>query len=172
MVCRGCGDKKSRYAVGSDVDAVPTARPVANLPGAGSVEIPAPGFASTPAEAEAARQTDPLSAFVAAKGMSYEEMVERKRLQFKFLTQQEEQIMSEMTDAMRRVHIDELISVANFQRMGIPGMTPEQAIVALKDSMERPDFSNVLQHYPGLKEAVDKRYRELEDKMLPFPSNK
>jgi hypothetical protein len=155
MTCRDCGNKsKSRHEIKS-------------APLAQSIE-----------EAKAAIEQehqmnpmDPMAALIAAKKMSYEDITERKLMQQRMLMKQSEAMYAEMTEAMRRVHVDELISVVNHSRFSLPGMTSGQAIVALHDILAREEFSFISDIYPGLREAVGHRYAELKDNLLPGPEH-
>jgi len=100
-------------------------------------------------------------AFLAAKNMSYEQMVEKKLFQQRLMEQQEEQLLGEMTEAMRRRHVDELVGVINSEKLTVPGMTPGQAVIALKKTLERDNFSFISSVYPKLKSVIDHRYATL-----------
>ncbi len=148
MTCRDCDDenKTSRHA---------------SQPEAG----PAPGF--TPSPAPSGDTQDPFAAFFAAKNMSYEDLSARKAFRQQLMEQQSEQVMEQMSDAMRQLHIDELIGVANCEKMAVPGMTPGQAVVALKETLSRAEFSFIEDLYPGLSAAVDKRFAQIQEERLP-----
>lgn len=147
MSCKGCGDKPSRYALpGGDVDHQPQA-------GAGFAPSGPP---------------DPLMEFVASKNVSYEEFVERQRFHQRLMEQQHNQMLVEMTDAMRRKYIDELVGVANADKIGAPGLSPDQAVVALKEVLDRPEFSFISDIYPNLRPAVASRYEEIKARALPL----
>ena len=152
MGCRGCSEKTSRYGgvkmEGGDVD---TNIPTGPIPGA----------------TEMAQPTDPMSIFLSAKSYSYEELKERQEFSRRAAKQQSDHIMGEMTDAMKQVHLEELISTANSDIMSIPGMTKDQAVVNIRDALSRPDFAHVSTLYPGLKEAVDSRYEIIVKNALP-----
>jgi len=114
---------------------------------------------------------DPLAALMAAQKMTYEDLTNRRLMQQRMIKRQSESILAEMTDAMRRVHIDELIGVANAERLSLPGMTPAQAIVALQEALGRPDFAFIEDVYPGLTAAVSSRYQKVVERRLPGPEN-
>ena len=164
MSCHNCGNKtSSRHKptssvfVDIDKDRVPQNTEI-NMPG------PAPqvgnGFGPPGAN-------DAFAAFLEAKRLTYEQLTERRLFQQRMVEKQQEQIMGEMSDSMRQVHVDELIAVANCDKAGIPGMTPVQAIVLLKETLERSDFSFIAPLYPGLVEAVTIRYDEIVTNRLP-----
>jgi len=143
MSCKGCGDKPSRHVpISGDIDSKPPAR----------------GFTPDPASGPPG---DPFMAFLAAKNMSYEQMVEKKLFQQRLMEQQEEQLLGEMTEAMRRRHVDELVGVINSEKLTVPGMTPGQAVIALKKTLERDNFSFISSVYPKLKSVIDHRYATL-----------
>lgn len=152
MGCKGCSEKTSRYGgtkmEAGDVDDQKSAGPI---PGASNMAQP----------------TDPMSIFMSAKSFSYEELKERQDFSRRAAQSQADHIMSEMTDAMRQVHLEELIATANSDIMSIPGMTSDQAVVSIKTSLDRPDFTYVETLYPGLKEAVDARHAIIIAKSLP-----
>lgn len=148
MTCRDCDDenKVSRHAP------------------QGTAE-PAPGF--TPGPTPPGGAEDPFAAFFAAKSMSYEELSSRKAFRQQLMEQQSEQVMEQMTDAMRQLHIDELVGVANCEKMAVPGMTPGQAIVALKETLSRTEFYFIENLYPGLNNVVNKRFAKIQEERLP-----
>ena len=166
MGCRGCGEKSSRYSnmpkMTGDVDgaiAAPGFQPDPNsTPSGRKVAMPSP---PSPGE------NDPMGSFLAAKSLSYEEMRDRIEFQQKLMESQQEQVMLQMTDAMRQIHIDELVAVVNCEKMAVPGMTEGQAIMALHEALQREDFSFITELYPGLKEAVSERYIEIQSQKLP-----
>lgn len=150
MACRGCEDKVSRYGgvkMGEgDIDNREN-----NHMSQGSMQHP----------------SDPMSAFFSAKHFSYEELKERQDFSKEAAKKQSEHIMSEMTDAMKQIHLEELIATANSEMMSIPGMTSDQAVVAIKDALDRHNFKFVETLYPGLKEAVNSRYTVIINNRLP-----
>lgn len=153
MSCRDCGDKHSRYdkKVPSNVDETGNrAQQVRD----------APGFNAGPA-------SDPFTSFFAAQKMTYEELGEQRRLHWQMIEQQTEQVFSQMTDAMRQIHVDELVAVVNCEKMSMPGMTSGQAIASLAEALERDDFSFVKDLYPGLKEVVTVRMEEVVSRKIP-----
>jgi len=157
MGCRGCSEKASRYGgtkmEAGDVDEkkTPSRIPTGPIPGASNMAQP----------------TDPMSIFMSAKNFSYEELKERQDFSRRAAQSQSDLIMSEMTDAMRQIHLEELIATANSDVMSIPGMTSDQAIVAIKSSLDRPDFAYVETLFPGLREAVEKRNAVIVANALP-----
>lgn len=152
MVCRNCGSGQSRHG---NIDVGTTNAEIGqSVPGAGFLPDDNKTF-------------DPMMAFISAKSLTYQEMADRREFQQRMAEQQQEQLFLEMSDAMKQIHIDELIAVANCDKMGVPGMTPQQAIVALQETLSREDFSFVDELYPGLREAVRKKYRDLIVDRLP-----
>ena len=114
-------------------------------------------------------ETDPFSAFFAARNLSYEELTARRKIQQELVHKEAEETSALMTDAMRRANIDTLISVANFEISSMP-ITPDQAIVVLHKLLARPDHTAVKAFYPDLEEAVERRWKELRAKLLPVLS--
>lgn len=167
MSCHNCGkNKPSRHnpqPFFGDIDKdIKSSGVEINMP----IESPQAGKGfGAPGEA----QNNAFSAFLEAKRMSYRELTERKLFQQRMLDNQQEQIMLEMSDAMRQIHIDELVAVVNHDKAGIPGMSSEQAIVILNETLARADFAFIHPLYPGLKEAVSKRFEEIEANRLPTP---
>ena len=163
MGCRDYGDKPSRHSqkVGpTDVDQVPERQPIPGVSPINSVRDPS----NTP--------TDPYAAFLAAKSQSYEEMKQKREFHQRLMDSQQAQLVAEMSDAMRRIHVDELISVVNCDKMGVPGMTPGQAVTALHDHLACAEFKFIEDLYPGLTKAVEAHYSELLLRRLPGPRNK
>jgi hypothetical protein len=152
MGCKGCDDKTSRYG-GLKMDA-------------GDVDTQAP-LKGNPAASGMAQPSDPMSIFLSAKSFSYAELKERQEFSRRAAIQQADHIMKEMTDAMRQVHLGELIATANSDIMSIPGMTSDQAIVSIKMSLDRPDFAYVESLYPGLKDAINSRHATIIANALP-----
>lgn len=111
--------------------------------------------------------TDPMSAFFSAKQFTYDELKSRQTFSKEAAEKQADHIMDEMTDAMKQIHLEELIATANNDPLSIPGMSAEQAIVSIKRALDRDNFFFVETLYPGLKEAVHKRYEVIESTKLP-----
>lgn len=165
MGCKGCEKKTSRYSnltkMPADIDTVEEVLP----------SKPAPGFSppvgEAPIDYNNPQQQDPFASFFAARALSYEELTARRQFQQNVMEQQAEQVMLQMTDDMKQVHIDELIAVVNCEKMSVPGMTPQQAIVSLQETLEREDFSFIEVLYPGLKGAVNAQYISIISTRLP-----
>lgn len=149
MGCGGCDEKESRYGG-------------AKVMNNGDIDKAMPQPKGTMAQ-----PMDPMSAFFSAKQFSYEELKQRQDFTREAAKKQADHIMSEMTDAMRQIHLEELIATANSDMMSIPGMAADQAIVALKDALDRDNFAFVETLYPGLKEAVASRYEIISMSFLP-----
>jgi hypothetical protein len=119
--------------------------------------------------AEGEQTIDPFSMFFAARDMSYEELTARRKVQQELMRKEAEETTALMSDAMRRANIDSLISVANYEITGMSGISPDQAVVVLYETIFRPEYKGVMEHFPGLKEAVERRYAELQNRLLPDP---
>lgn len=151
MACKGCDEKESRYGG-------------AKIMSNGDVDRDAYQQKGSMAQQQ---PQDPMSAFFSAKQFTYEELKERQDFTRSAARQQADHIMSEMTDAMRQIHLEELIATANSDMMSIPGMNADQAIVAIKDALDRESFAFVETLYPGLRELVEARYEALAAQFLP-----
>ena len=151
MSCKGCGDKTvSRY--GEVINQAP----------------PPPGGPQDPlGSGKPGDPIDPFSSFYAARGLSYEELTTRREMSQRMLRQAAEEMLVHMSEPMKQVHIDELISVVNCETDTVPGMTPNQALVALNRLIDRDSWQEAFSYYPGLKEEVKKRYQELTANRLP-----
>lgn len=151
MGCRGCDGKDSRYG-GTKIMT-------------GDVDKEA--YKPKGSMAQQQQPMDAMSAFFSAKQFTYQELKERQDFTRAAAKQQADHIMSEMTDAMRQIHLEELIATANSDMMSIPGMNADQAVVAIKDALDRDSFSFVETLYPGLREAVEARYAAISASFLP-----
>ena len=126
----------------------------------------------TPPQENSPTGPDPFSAFYAARNMTYEELCARRKLQQDMMRNESEQTEALMTDAMRRSNIDVLISVANYEATGVPGMTPDTAVVVLQEILARPEYTTIKPLYPGLETAVEKRYTKIKKGFLPVQKKK
>ena len=175
MSCRNCGNKASRYDrqppilkgnMDGSVETVSRNTENTEAPHTGPGFVPVPDLPDSPEEG-----IDPLTALFAAKKMSYEELTDRRKFQQQVVLDGQERILEQMTESMKRVHAEELIAVANCEKMALPGMHPGQAIIALREALARSDFRFMEDLYPGLTEAVEVRYQELQKNRLPGPRN-
>lgn len=160
MTCRDCDKKTSRHArihtMPKDLDQTEP-----RLGQGFSVEDPLGG--QTPNQGP----PDPFTTFLAARNLSYDDIMARKQFQQEILEKQSEAVMAQMTNDMRQVHLEELIAVVNCEGMSVPGMSPGQAIVVLKESLDKKEFSFADDLYPGLREVVTERYVEIRAQRLP-----
>jgi hypothetical protein len=152
MGCRNCGNKSERHtaAVTSDV-----------------IEAGSTGKGFAPPVTNA----DPMEAMLAAKQLSYEQLTERREFHQRMILKNSDSLLEEMTDAMRRVHVDELISVYNGALLSLPGITPSQAVMTLHRLLQRTDFAFIEELYPGLTAAVNERRRRIMSDQLPGPKS-
>jgi hypothetical protein len=101
-----------------------------------------------------------------ARAMSFEELYEavtkRKADVLKVINHD----LETMTPAIKRLHVLSLVEAANFEPNPLLAMTPDQAIVNLKLVLDREDFNDISNLYPGLKDQVDTRYQALMLKRL------
>jgi hypothetical protein len=153
MGCRDCGNKTSRHnQPGRDIDRQesPFEKPQVR-----------PGKGFTPEGAG-----DPIASFLAAKELSYAQMKEQANFRLRLADSQEREIISAMTEDMKRFHVEELISTYNCEKMHIPNMSPERALTMLKNLMDMEDFSFISGIYPDLKEQVNSKYQEIISKRI------
>ena len=163
MGCRNCGDKSSqRHAptvvVSGDVD---SGRQLVEQPAIRTAKA----FTPDPDE-PLPMPPSPHQAFIEAKTLTYEDISRRNDEQLRRAGMEVESMYLEMTDAMRQFHVMSLLAVANYENMAMPGVTPDQAIVALKSALDRDDFNNINGMYPTLKAKVNIRCQELMDKKI------
>lgn len=162
MSCNNCGDKtslrhKPTVVVSGDIDSKPTTTNTINA----SADSPVTGKSFTPEN-----QITPHEAFVQAKSLDFEVIINRQRAQQKRAIMEVESMYQEMTDAMRQFHIVSLVAVANYENLAMPGVSPDQAVVALKEALDREDFIKINELYPQLKSNVALRYEELMSKRI------
>ncbi len=154
MTCNNCGNKASMrhnptvIVKGGDVDAPKIVKP----------ETVQAGKSFTPDHNIPDMAPNPQEAFIQAKSLSFEDIMKRQGDQQKRVKLEIESAYKEMTNAMRHFHIVNLLSVANYENGGPQGISPDQAIVALKESLEREDFNDINTMYPTLRSQVLKRY--------------
>lgn len=176
MPCNGCGNKSTRHdppVLEKDIDEQKS-RSISELT-QGSFTVKQVNQESPPkkeafVEDESPPPTSeplgPYEAFQGAKKLSFEEIMYRAGVQQKAVESEIDKAFSEMTQPMRQYHIMTLLSVANYENMNSHGVTPEQAIVGLKEALEREDFNFINNLYPHLKPQVLKRYQELVEKRI------
>lgn len=160
MACKGCGNKKSqRYSKNirihqqsqpSDEDRVkdmvgkPTERP------SKSHQTP-DSFSEV---VERAKQN--------ARQMDYKELKERKEQHIFLARAAADEDLSTSTMAMKRLYLEELVSIWNGEEVVPSGTTPHNALRLLKELLSRTDFDFINTLYPELKRQVDEKYKELE----------
>lgn len=157
MSCKSCKDKKpTRHTINAS-----PSRP----------EVPAGSFAPQrghdlgdvrTAKSFKPPETDnPVEDFLAAKELSYAEIKSRQDAMLEAAREHSEVALHDMTDDMRRVYVESLVSVANGDLMSMGTLTPEQAIIGLYQLLQRDDFSFITNIYPTLKPQVEKRYEDI-----------
>ncbi len=164
MACNNCGKsaRHQKIAVSGDVDTKAT--PAENLEPA--VIRPGKQFAAPEgAAAEVVPQTR-QEAFEAAKAFSFDDIIHKQSAEQKRHSADVESMYRQMTDAMRHFHVISLLSVANYENLAMPGVSPDQAVIALQEALNREDFSHINDLYPTLKEKVNARYGELVKKRI------
>ena len=109
---------------------------------------------------------NPHEAFMHAKSLSYDDIMRRQGDQQKRASLEVETMYREMTDAMRQFHVVSLLSVANYENLAMPGVSPDQAVIALKAALDREDFKEINNLYPTLKSQVDRRHDDLMSKKI------
>lgn len=158
MGCSNCGDrtKPSRHrpvtlVAGGDVDSKGSPEtPV--VPTSSVTTIPAPD----PSKPDAAQ-----AGFEAAQKMSYEEIMNRQNALQEAMDQQAEAAFQQMTVDMKKFHVLSLVSAANYETANLSNMAPDHAVVVLKKTLDRDDFAEIREFFPGLQEQVNKRYDKL-----------
>jgi len=121
---------------------------------------------STAQQPPAPQQADPFAAFLEAQSLSYEEIMTRQQERVQFAKEQSELAISQMSESMRRVYVELLVDVANGDLMSMGAMTPEQAIIGLKQLLDREDFNLVRKMHPELQVQVEDRYLEIMKKRI------
>ncbi len=183
MGCRNCGDKASkRYkptivVKNVDQETVPAmeqgtfaakrvpAPPVERVSGLKDDDEAFEG--AQPAHPHIERppvQPEQMSlqeAFESAKSLTVDELMGRLADFQQTQDREIERAFSEMTHPMRLFHVLNLLSIANYENLSSPGISPEQAVVGLKTALDRKDFSEVNKLYPTLRAKVDARYEQL-----------
>jgi hypothetical protein len=109
---------------------------------------------------------DPRQAFNEAKSLTFDDIMSRNNEQLNMAGVELERMYGQMTDAMRQFHVVSLVAVANYENMAMPGVTPDQAIVALKTALDREDFIKINELYPDLKGQINARWSELMAKRI------
>lgn len=147
MSCHNCSEKPSRYA------------------GA----VAAPSVMQAPGDVDAVQTTnakplprDPYDAYQAAQALSYEEIKARLQAGRADRKEKEEEAMAGMSSAMKRVHIETLVSIFNGDTSDVMGMSPNQAITSLYQLLNRDDFSFILKIYPFLLNQVKAKYDQVQ----------
>lgn len=96
-----------------------------------------------------------------ARELSYAEYT-RRRAEFREQARVvRDKAIAEFSDDYKRIQIDELISVYNLEEVHFK-LTPEQALVALWEFVHDKGYQKVIDEFEGLREAIDKRYVELQ----------
>jgi hypothetical protein len=95
-----------------------------------------------------------------------DEALEDKRKRREFIEKQGNDLITNMTDDMKRLVIIDLLSVYNLEEFSMAYTSPNQALVALWKYVHHPAFQTILREFEGLAEEVDKRYEELRAKKI------
>ncbi len=168
MGCNNCGKSSLRHSpkvvVSGDMDKnVPAAQ---NLEPAVAVR-PGKSFTSEEGTTEVrpAAMTS-QEAFEVAKSYTFDQIIEKQARDQQASAAHIESMYRQMTEHMRHFHIVSLLSVANYENLAMPGVSPDQAVIALKEALDREDFSDINMLYPSLKEKVAARYNELMQKRI------
>jgi len=164
MGCRDCGKKVSRYGAKPPITHVDGPQGITM-----SINDVPPDERNYPLSMS---PPDPYQAFVSAKSQSYEELKEVRDFRWRMMVNQQDQLRREMSPAMRRIHVEDLIISANSEAWGVPGVTPSQAVVMLQELLELEEFLFVEELYPGLKSKVNARFASIQNDSLPGPKNK
>jgi hypothetical protein len=176
MGCSNCGDKKSAR---HNVPYVSAATHPSVQTGAGSFTSTRPSIVAeqqvSPGKSfkpdQNLTEESPFVAFLEAQNLSYEEIMARQKERVKFAQEQSEVAIAQMSSNMRRVYVELLVDVANGDLMSMGSMTPDQAIVGLKQLLDRTDFAEVKTLYPNLQPQVLARYEEIVQRRIILDKN-
>lgn len=111
----------------------------------------------------AGQNVEKSNPFEEAKQLSYEELAKMRddlRNAHKSKSARE---FEGMTEAMKVIFVEDLVSVANYQEVSPVGMSPDQAVMSLEHILQRDDFSFVDEKFPNLRESVKKRMAKLRE---------
>jgi hypothetical protein len=155
MACKNCGDenKPNRY------------QPVSEPNGVGDIDRRAENK-KTIQRPPKDSPIDPYSVFLAARSLSYEELSARRKEQEKVMKDQSEKAIIQMTSAMRRIHVEEMVAVINYEAIAVQTVSPGQALRVLHELLQRPEFNDINTMYPKLKNEVNQRFRKLRENQL------
>lgn len=160
MGCRNCDEKESRHS--TEV----RAQAYEQKPPRGDIDRPqaAPGFTGDPTAEER------YQAFEQVKTMSYEELCAARVKKNEFMNLQAEHALKQMTDAMRRTHVEQLVAIINCEEINPMGMVPGAAVRVLNKILARDDFSFITAIYPNLRGDICTRLELLNEANLDiFP---
>lgn len=154
MACNGCGKSGIRHSpkviISGDVDNKPV--PIS------TGKSFAPEIKNPPETSK--------EAFNHAKELSFEDIIQRQIEHQKRVNYDIEDMYSQMTEPMRHFHILSLLANANYENQSMPGVSPDQAVVAIKSALDREDFNEINRLYPTLKNKIGERYKELMQKRI------
>lgn len=109
----------------------------------------------------------PEEAFQAARAMSYEEIMDRMKVQQDMMDENSEQAILKMTVPMKKYHVLSLLGIYNHDITSMTGISPGQALIGLKKVLEREDFKVINDMYPTLKKVVSERVEKiLQDRII------
>jgi hypothetical protein len=129
------------------------------------------GSGSSRPEAAPTRQQappDPAEAFQEAQKMSYTELAGRRAEQRRLVKEHTTLALGQMSEAMKRIHIEELILIADCDALS-QGAAPAQAVVALHCALEDMDHFDFIDGiYPELRAKVKVKYEAIvRDRLVP-----
>lgn len=148
MACNNCGNKSSRHTPRGDIDNSMLGR----IPSPKLVEPASPPPANF----------DPSE----INKLSYEELKNKRQEMDSKLKEQAELFIKNLSEPMKRLHVEMLVSIVNAETAGSQGISPEQALVTLKELLSREEFFFVSSIYPKLKEKVEERVKVLESERI------
>jgi hypothetical protein len=147
MGCSNCGDKNAGNRHKENIPIITTTKDQGE---------PAKAAPSSPGEA-----------FETARLLSYEELTDRTKASQELMDKHSEEAICNMTDHMKRFHIESLLGIYNLDITSMTGLSPNQALVGLKTTLDREDFKCVRDMYPTLKEQVDQKVEVLmQDRII------
>ena len=95
-----------------------------------------------------------------ARAMTYKEYKKRKSDFRADARELRNKTVVQFTEDYKRIQIEELLAVHNLEEVHFK-LTPEQAVVALWEFTRDKEYTNVIDEFEGLREAIDRRHSEI-----------
>jgi hypothetical protein len=96
--------------------------------------------------------------------MSYNEFLREKKIFRESTRKAGEEAILTFSDDYKRIQIQQFVDIANYEDVG--RLTPEQAIGALWELVHHQAYQKVIDEFEGLREQVDRKYKEMMDKRI------